>query len=106
MAVKTYRPTTPSRRFLTTADFSMLTKKDPEKSLLESKNSKAGRNNHGRITTRHQGGGVRQHYRIIDFKRDKTGIPAKVVALEYDPNTLTERNVTFWLRSISMLEIP
>ncbi|MGZ3658736.1 MAG: 50S ribosomal protein L2 [Bdellovibrionota bacterium] len=86
MPVKTYRPITPSRRFLTTADFSMLTKKDPEKSLLESKHSKAGRNNHGRITTRHHGGGVRQHYRIIDFKRDKTGIPAKVVALEYDPN--------------------
>jgi large subunit ribosomal protein L2 len=86
MAVKTYRPTTPSRRFLTTADFSMLTKKAPEKSLLESKKSRAGRNNQGRITTRHQGGGVRQHYRIIDFKRDKTGIPAKVVALEYDPN--------------------
>jgi len=64
----------------------MLTKKDPEKRLLESKKSRAGRNNHGRITTRHHGGGVRQHYRIIDFKRDKTGIPAKVVALEYDPN--------------------
>jgi len=86
MAVKTYRPVTPSRRYLTTPDFSILTKKDPEKSLLEPQKSRAGRNNHGRITTRHKGGGVRQHYRIIDFKRDKVGIPAKVIALEYDPN--------------------
>jgi large subunit ribosomal protein L2 len=86
MAVKTYRPVTPARRFLTTPDFSILTKKDPEKSLLESQKSRAGRNNHGRITTRHKGGGVRQHYRLIDFKRDKLGIPAKVIALEYDPN--------------------
>ena len=86
MAVKTYRPITPARRYMTTADFSILTKKAPEKSLLESKKSHAGRNNTGRITTRHHGGGVRQHYRLIDFKRDKQGIPAKVVALEYDPN--------------------
>ena len=86
MAVKSYRPITPARRFLTTADFSVLTKKKPEKSLLEPKREHAGRNNHGRITTRHQGGGVRQHYRLIDFKRDKLGIPAKVIALEYDPN--------------------
>lgn len=86
MAVKTYRPITPSRRYLTTADFSMLTKKAPEKRLLESKQATGGRNNHGRITTRHKGGGVRQAYRIIDFKRDKLGIPAKVIALEYDPN--------------------
>lgn len=86
MAVKTYRPITPARRYMTTADFSILTKKDPEKSLLQSKKKHAGRNNTGRITTRHQGGGVRQHYRLIDFKRDKVGIPAKVVALEYDPN--------------------
>jgi large subunit ribosomal protein L2 len=71
---------------MTTADFSMLTKKAPEKSLLESKKSRGGRNNTGRITTRHQGGGVRQHYRMIDFKRDKQGIPGKVAALEYDPN--------------------
>lgn len=86
MAVKTYRPITPARRYLTTPDFSVLTKKKPEKQLLVSKKSHAGRNNHGRITTRHRGGGVRQHYRLIDFKRDKVGIPAKVVALEYDPN--------------------
>lgn len=64
----------------------MLTKKAPEKHLLESKKSTAGRNNHGRITTRHKGGGVRHHYRVIDFKRDKINIPAKVTALEYDPN--------------------
>lgn len=86
MAIKTYRPTTPSRRYLTTADFSVLTKKAPEKSLLQSKSSTGGRNNSGRITTRHKGGGVRQNYRMIDFKRDKVGIPAKVTALEYDPN--------------------
>ncbi len=86
MALKTYRPTTPSRRYITTPDFSILTKKRPEKHLLESQKIRAGRNHMGRITTRHQGGGVRQHYRKIDFKRDKAGIPAKVVALEYDPN--------------------
>lgn len=86
MAVKTYRPITPSRRFLTTLDFSGLTKKKPEKRLLESTKSKAGRNNTGRIMVRHQGGGVKRHYRIVDFKRDKMGIPAKVAALEYDPN--------------------
>ncbi|MCO5144120.1 MAG: 50S ribosomal protein L2 [Oligoflexia bacterium] len=86
MAVKTYRPITPSRRYITSADFSVLTKKRPEKSLLESQKSTAGRNSQGRITTRHRGGGVKQHYRLIDFKRDKQGIPAKVVALEYDPN--------------------
>lgn len=86
MAVKTYRPLTPARRFLTSIDYSVLTKKAPEKKLIESKHSKAGRNNHGRITVRHQGGGVRRNYRIVDFKRDKFGIPAKVTALEYDPN--------------------
>lgn len=86
MAVKTYRPTTPSRRYLTTADFSILTKKKPEKKLLKSLKATGGRNNSGRITCRHKGGGVRHHYRMIDFKRDKVGIPAKVVGLEYDPN--------------------
>ncbi len=86
MALKTYRPITPSRRYITTPDFSGLTKKRPEKSLLEPQKSRAGRNNYGRITTRHQGGGVKQHYRVIDFKRDKLGIPAKVAAIEYDPN--------------------
>ena len=86
MAVKTYRPITPARRYMTTADFSILTKKAPEKSLLQPKKSHGGRNNTGCITTRHQGGGVRQHYRMIDFKRDKHGIPGKVAALEYDPN--------------------
>lgn len=86
MGIKTYRPITPSRRFLTTVDYSGLTKKDPEKHLLRTLKSKGGRNNTGRITVRHQGGGVKRHYRLVDFKRDKIDIPAKVTALEYDPN--------------------
>jgi large subunit ribosomal protein L2 len=86
MAVKKYSPTSPGRRFITTADFSGITKKDPEKSLLEVKKKHSGRNNNGHITTRHKGGGTRKQYRIIDFKRGKDAIPAKVAAIEYDPN--------------------
>jgi large subunit ribosomal protein L2 len=86
MAVKKYKPTSAGRRFITTADFSGITKKDPEKSLLEVKKKHSGRNNNGHITTRHKGGGVRKQYRIIDFKRSKDAIPAKVAAIEYDPN--------------------
>ncbi|GEM48633.1 50S ribosomal protein L2 [Deinococcus cellulosilyticus] len=87
MAVKTYRPYTPSRRFLTTADFSGLTKKRPEKSLTTSIHKTGGRNNRGRITSRFRGGGHKRLYRIIDFKRrDKAGVPAKVASVEYDPN--------------------
>ncbi|GGJ50564.1 50S ribosomal protein L2 [Deinococcus roseus] len=87
MAVKTYRPYTPSRRFLTTADFSGLTKKRPEKSLTTSIHKTGGRNNRGRITSRFRGGGHKRLYRIIDFKRrDKAGVPAKVFSVEYDPN--------------------
>ncbi|WP_034341406.1 50S ribosomal protein L2 [Deinococcus misasensis] len=87
MAVKTYRPYTPSRRFLTTADFSGLTKKRPEKSLTTSIHKSGGRNNRGRITSRFRGGGHKRLYRIIDFKRrDKAGVPAKVASVEYDPN--------------------
>ena len=87
MGIKKYSPYTPSRRQMTGLDFSEITKTEPEKSLLVSKNSKAGRNNQGKITVRHQGGGVKQKYRIIDFKRNsKDGIPAKVIGIEYDPN--------------------
>ncbi len=87
MGIKTYNPYTPSRRNMTGSDFSEITKKTPEKSLLASKKKNAGRNNQGKITVRHHGGGNRQKYRIIDFKRnDKDGIPATVIGIEYDPN--------------------
>lgn len=86
MAVKRFRPITPSRRFMVKPTFEEITTNKAEKSLLVSKNSKAGRNNQGRITVRHQGAGVRNKYRIIDYKRNKDGIPAKVATIEYDPN--------------------
>lgn len=86
MAIKKYSPTTPSRRQMTVVDYSGLSKVEPEKSLLTPLKKSAGRNNTGRITVRHKGGGNRRKYRIIDFKRDKTGIPATVMTIEYDPN--------------------
>lgn len=86
MALKTFRPTTPSRRNMTTLVSEEITKYSPEKSLLAPLKKHSGRNSYGRITVRHQGGGNRQKYRIIDFKRNKDGIPAKVVGVEYDPN--------------------
>ncbi len=86
MAIKTKKPTSAGRRFYTSATFDEVTKKEPEKSLLAVKKKNAGRNSQGRITVRHQGGGNRQKYRIIDFKRNKDNIPAKVVGIEYDPN--------------------
>ncbi|MCC6277516.1 MAG: 50S ribosomal protein L2 [Oligoflexia bacterium] len=86
MAIKTYRPTTPSRRFITTADFSELSKKAPEKALVTQLRRTGARNNFGFITTRHIGGGHKRKYRLVDFSRTKRDIPAKVVALEYDPN--------------------
>lgn len=86
MAVKRHNPTTPSQRFLSTLDFSGLTKKKPEKSLLSVKNKNGGRNNQGKITVRHKGGGNRQKYRVIEFRRLHDNVPAKVVAIEYDPN--------------------
>ena len=86
MAMKTYKAYTPSRRNMTTLDYSEITKKTPEKSLLAVKKEKAGRNSYGRITVRHQGGGNRQKYRIMDFKRKKDGIEAEVIGIEYDPN--------------------
>ena len=86
MGIKSYNPYTPSRRNRTGSDFSEITKSTPEKSLLASKKKTAGRNNQGKITVRHHGGGNRQKYRLIDFKRNKEGIPAKVIGIEYDPN--------------------
>ena len=86
MGTKKFRPTTPSLRNMTVSDFAEITKKTPEKSLLTVKNKKAGRNAQGKITVRHQGGGNRQKYRIIDFKRNKVDMPATVVGIEYDPN--------------------
>ena len=86
MGIKSYNPYTPSRRNMTGSNFSEITKSTPEKSLLASKKKTAGRNNQGKITVRHHGGGNRQKYRLIDFKRNKEGIPAKVIGIEYDPN--------------------
>lgn len=86
MAQKTFEPTTPSRRYITVNDFSELTKKRPEKSLMSALKRSGGRNNRGRITANHIGGGAKRAYRIIDFKRNKAGIPAVVIAIEYDPN--------------------
>lgn len=86
MAIKKYKPTTPGRRNMSTLTFDEITTNSPERSLLAPLGSKGGRNNNGRITTRHQGGGHKRQYRIIDFKRNKDGIPAKVATIEYDPN--------------------
>ena len=86
MGIKTYRPYTPSRRQMTGSDFAEITKTVPEKSLLVSLSKTAGRNNQGKITVRHRGGGAKRKYRLIDFKRKKDGIPAKVLGIEYDPN--------------------
>ena len=86
MGIKSYNPYTPSRRNMTGSDFSEITKSTPEKSLLATKKKTAGRNNQGKITVRHHGGGNRQKYRLIDFKRNKEGVPAKVIGIEYDPN--------------------
>ena len=86
MGIKKYKPITPTMRFKTGFTFEEITKKDPEKSLIKPLHKKAGRNNQGRITCRHRGGGHKRQYRIIDFKRNKHDIPAKVAAIEYDPN--------------------
>lgn len=86
MGVRKYKPSSPGRRFQTVSDFAEITTTTPEKSLLEPLPKKAGRNNYGRITTRHQGGGHKRKYRKIDFKRRKDGIPAKVASIEHDPN--------------------
>ena len=86
MAVRKRKPTSPGRRFQTVSDFSDITTDTPEKSLLAPKPKTGGRNNHGRKTSRHRGGGHKQQYRVIDFKRRKDGVPAKVASIEYDPN--------------------
>ncbi len=86
MAIKRIKPTSPGRRFQTYPAFEEITKTKPEKSLLKIIKKTGGRNANGRITARHRGGGSKRYYRIIDFKRDKTGVPAKVASIEYDPN--------------------
>ncbi|HNS08042.1 MAG TPA: 50S ribosomal protein L2 [Anaerolineaceae bacterium] len=86
MAIKVYKPTTPSRRAMTGYSFEEITKDTPERALIVIRKARAGRNNHGKVTVRHQGGGSKQYIRIIDFKRDKREIPARVAAIEYDPN--------------------
>ena len=86
MPLRSRKPTSAGRRFQTVSDFSEITRDRPEKALLAPKSSTGGRNNYGRKTSRHRGGGHKQQYRIIDFKRDKDGVPAKVAAIEYDPN--------------------
>ncbi len=86
MAIRKYNPTSPARRFMTVSDFAEITKSTPERSLLAKKDKHAGRNSYGRITVRHRGGGNRRKYRIIDFKRNKDGMPATVIGIEYDPN--------------------
>src|SRR5437763_6209759 len=86
MPIRRYKPTSAGRRFMSVSTFEEITKDEPEKTLLAPLSKKGGRNNNGRITTRHQGGGHKRRYRIIDFKRTKDGVPAKVHAIEYDPN--------------------
>ena len=86
MPVKAYKPTTPSRRSMTVSDFSEITSTEPEKSLMTDLRKQGGRNHRGKVTTRHQGGGAKRAYRVIDFKRDKFGVPARVATIEYDPN--------------------
>lgn len=86
MAIRKAKPTSPGRRFQTFSDYSELTRSEPEKSLVEPKPKHGGRNNRGRITTRHRGGGNKVRYRVIDFRRDKDGVPARVAHIEYDPN--------------------
>ena len=86
MAIKSYKPTTAARRQMTVTDYSQLSKVAPEKSLVESLKTNSGRNSYGRITVRHRGGGNRRKYRVIDFKREKAGVPAQVLTLEYGPN--------------------
>ena len=86
MAIQRYKPTSPGRRGMSSQDFATITKGEPEKKLLEKKNSSGGRNSYGRTTVRFRGGGHKKRYRVIDFKRNKTGVPAKVVGIEYDPN--------------------
>ena len=97
MAVKIYRPTSPGRRGMTGSTFEEITKKKPEKSLLMPLKKRAGRNNKGRITVRHRGGGAKRRLRVIDFKRDKIGVPGRVAAIEYDPNRSARIALIYYL---------
>jgi large subunit ribosomal protein L2 len=97
MPIRKYKPTSPGRRQMSVSTFDEITKKEPEKALIEPLKRKAGRNNRGRITTRHQGGGHKRHYRIIDFKRNKPGVPARVAAIEYDPNRSARIALLFYV---------
>ena len=105
MAIKKYKPTTPGRRGMTVTDYSVLSKVAPERSLLEPNKKHAGRNNTGKITVRHHGGGNRTKYRVIDFKRNKFGVPATVKTLtaplsSLSLSTKTAPRATFWLRTV------
>ena len=86
MGIKRFKPTSPGRRFMTVDTFEEITRSEPERSLVAPLKKNGGRNSYGRITTRHQGGGHKRRYRVIDFKRDKDAVPAKVAHIEYDPN--------------------
>src|SRR5258708_22949615 len=86
MGIKSFKPTSAARRFYSVSDFAEITKSEPERSLLEHQHSTGGRNHHGRITSRFRGGGHKQRYRLIDFRRQKIGVPAVVASIEYDPN--------------------
>jgi large subunit ribosomal protein L2 len=97
MPIRKYKPTSPARRSMSVSTFEEITKKRPEKSLTEPLKKHAGRNNRGRITTRHRGGGNKRFYRIIDFKRNKHGIPARVAAIEYDPNRSARIALLFYV---------
>ena len=97
MGIRRYKPYTPSRRHMTSSDFSEITKKEPEKSLVVHLKTYSGRNNQGKITVRHHGGGAKKKYRIIDFKRNKDGIPARVAAIEYDPNRTANIALLFYV---------
>src|SRR5690606_40824435 len=100
MAIRKYKPTTPGRRGSSVADFVEITRSEPEKSLVRPLPKKGGRNSSGRITTRHQGGGHKRQYRVIDFRRaDKDGVPAKVAHIEYDPNRTRSEEHTSELQS-------
>lgn len=103
MGIKTYNPYTPSRRNMTGSDFSEITKTSPEKSLCVSLKKNSGRNNQGKITVRHRGGGSRRKYRVIDFKRYKDGIPATVIGIEYDPNRTAKHRADLLRRRYQIL---
>jgi hypothetical protein len=97
MGTRSFKPTSPARRFYTVSDFKEVTKSEPERSLVEHQTSTGGRNNQGRITSRFRGGGHKQRYRIVDFRRDKIGIPAKVASVEYDPNRTARIALLFYV---------